>query len=72
MPNGVFVRRAGSTEDAYLVRDNGLLAWSAGGYIKPIDRPKKAEVLVLTPASTVAVIRAGYAPEVHPSTVTLS
>jgi len=72
LPDGVFVRRADSAEDAYLVWDNGLLAWSAGGYIERIERPKKAEVLVLTPASTVAVIRAGYAPEIHPSAVALS
>jgi len=72
LPNGVFVRPADSGEDAYLVWNNGLLAWSVGGYSERIDRPKKADVLVLTPASTVAVIRAGYAPEVHPSAVALS
>jgi hypothetical protein len=30
------------------------------------------EVKVLTPPSTVAAIRAGYAPEVHPSAVALA
>ena len=72
LPNGVFVRRAGSGEDAYLVWNDGLLAWSAGGYTRRLDRPKGAEVVVLTPASIVATIRAGYAPEIHPSALALS
>ncbi len=67
LPNGVFVRRADSGEDAYLVWNDGLLAWSPAGYKRRMDRPKEAEVLVLTPTSTVAAIRSGYLPEVHPS-----
>jgi hypothetical protein len=71
LPSGVFVRHADWGEDAYLVWNGGLLAWTAGGYTKRIDRPKKAEVAVLTPEATVAAIRAGYVPEVHPSAVAL-
>jgi hypothetical protein len=67
MPNGVFVRHADWGEDAYLVWNDGLLAWSAGGYTERRKRPKRAEVMVLTPESTVGVICAGYAPEIHPS-----
>src|SRR5262245_27957504 len=51
LPNGVFVRRAEWGEDAYLVWGGGLLAWTPGGYTARIDRPLKAEVLVLTPQS---------------------
>jgi hypothetical protein len=51
-------------ERAYLVRDERLLAWSPRGYGER-RRPKGAEVKLLTPPSTVATIRAGYAPEVH-------
>jgi hypothetical protein len=40
LPNGVFVRRADSEEDAYLVWNDGLLVWSAGGYTRRMDRPK--------------------------------
>jgi hypothetical protein len=72
MPNGVFVRRADWGEDAYLIWNGGLHAWSAGGYRERIDCPKKAKVSVLTPESTVAAIRAGYAPEIHPSVVALA
>jgi predicted SnoaL-like aldol condensation-catalyzing enzyme len=55
------------SEEPYLVHNNGLLAWSAGGYTKRIERPQNTEVIVLTPKSTVATIRAGYAPEIHAS-----
>jgi hypothetical protein len=72
MPNGVFVRHTDWGEDAYLVWNDGLLAWSAGGYTGRVERPMKAEVLVLTPESTMAVIRAGYNPEIHPSAVALA
>jgi hypothetical protein len=72
MPNGVFVRHAAWGEKAYLVWNDGLLAWTAGGYMERMDRPKYAEVLVLTPKSTVEAIRAGYAPEIHPSAVAIA
>jgi hypothetical protein len=72
LPNGVFVQHAKWGEDAFLVWHNGLLAWSAGGYTARWDCPKKAEVSVLTPASTVATIRAGYVPEIHPSAVAIA
>jgi hypothetical protein len=72
LPCGVFVRHADWGEDAYLVWNDGLFAWSAGGYTGRRDRPKKAEVAVLTPESTVGAIRAGYAPEIHPSAVALA
>ena len=52
---------------AYLVRGRRLLAWSAGGYTGRIARPAGVRVHVLTPESTVAAIRAGYAPDIHPS-----
>ena len=64
LPNGVFVKFA---EEPYLVHNDWLLAWSAGGYTKRMDRPHNAEVIVLTPKSTVATIRAGYVPEIHTS-----
>jgi hypothetical protein len=64
LPNGVFVKFA---EEPYLVYNDWLLGWSAGGYTKRMDRPHNAEVIVLTPNSTVAAIRAGYVPEIHTS-----
>jgi hypothetical protein len=41
--------------------------WSPGGYGERRPRPGGERVSVLTPASTVNVIRAGYVLEVHPS-----
>ena len=55
------------TSAAHLVRGDWLLPWSAGGYTGRLARPADLEVAVLTPESTVGVIRAGYAPDVHPS-----
>jgi hypothetical protein len=67
LPNGVFVKMADWGENAYLVWNDGLLLWTAGGYSGQKKRPHSAEVEVLTPKSTVEAIRAGYVPEIHPS-----
>jgi hypothetical protein len=67
LPDGVFVTTKASGEQAYLVWDNRLLEWSPGGYRQRRSRPKNEVVQVLTPKSTVEVIRAGYVPEVHSS-----
>ena len=67
LPDGVFVRHPGSRDSAWLVWGDGLLAWSAGGYTKRVARPTGVVLPVLTPASTVGAIRAGYVPDVHPS-----
>lgn len=72
LPGGVFVRHAEWGKDAYLVWNDGLFVWAAGGYTRRRDRPKKVRVTVLTPAATVATIRAGYSPSVHPSAVVLA
>jgi hypothetical protein len=69
LPDGVFVTVAAWGEQAYLVRGDHLLAWSPAGYGEQRRRPKRKEVMVLTPKSTVGTIRAGYVPEVHPSAV---
>lgn len=67
LPNGVFVAVAAWGAQAYLVRGDYLLAWSPGGYGERRRRPKREEVRVLTPPSTVKAIRAGYVPEMHAS-----
>jgi len=67
LPDGVFVRHPAWGDAAHLVRGDWLLPWSAGGYTGRLARPADLEVAVLTPESTVGVIRAGYAPDVHPS-----
>jgi hypothetical protein len=72
LPDGVFVHQPAWGEDTYLVRGGRLLVWSAGGYTRRITRPKNTTVQVLTPASTVAAIRAGYNPDVHCSAAKLA
>jgi hypothetical protein len=72
LPDGVFVTSAAWEGQAYLVRGDRLLAWTPGGYGEPRRRPKGEQVQLLTPASTVAAIGAGYAPELHPSALDLA
>jgi hypothetical protein len=63
LPPGAMVRLDGR---AWLVSDGWLLAWSFGGYGERRRVPREA-VEVLTPASAVAVLAAGYEVVVHPS-----
>jgi hypothetical protein len=72
MPSAVFVQVPDWGADVYLVWKDALLLWTAAGYNQRKERPKDAEVLVLTPASTVRVLRAGYAPQIHPSAARLA
>jgi hypothetical protein len=67
LPDGVFVLLEERGEQAYLVWGDRLLAWSPGGYRERRPRPKGEGVWLLTPKSTVEVIRADYVPEVHAS-----
>jgi hypothetical protein len=67
LPDGVFVQLGGPDGGACLIWGGNLLAWSPGGYTGRRPRPRGEVVTVLTPRSTVAAIRAGYVPEVHPS-----
>jgi len=64
LPEGTYVERAGQ---AWLVLDNMLLAWSADRYLDRHPRPANLDVTVLTPASIVAILRAGYRASRHPS-----
>jgi hypothetical protein len=66
LPDGVFVTRSGG-ERANLLWRGRLLQWSPARYQQLQVRRGAEEVAVLTPQSTVAAIRAGYVPDVHPS-----
>jgi hypothetical protein len=56
----------------YLVVGNNLLAWEPIGYTILVSPSAVAEeVEVLTPASIVAVLAAGYRPMLHPSAARL-
>jgi hypothetical protein len=56
-----------SDRKPWLLLGGQLLAWGPGGYGERRDRPQREEVTVLTPRSTVAVLRAGYLPVLHES-----
>lgn len=63
LPDGAMVAIDG---EPWLVRTGWRHRWTFAGYreAEPLDG---REVAVLTPAPTVAVLRAGYAPVLHPS-----
>lgn len=64
LSDGVFIR----LEDApLLVHGDRLHPWTPGGYGPAITRPSGRSVRVLTPRPVVAVISAGYRPELHPT-----
>jgi hypothetical protein len=63
LPDGAIVSLDGR---AWLVVDGGLRAWTHAGYAAP--RPWPVEPLtVLTPPSTIAAMRAGWQPQLHPT-----
>jgi hypothetical protein len=51
---------------AWLVRGDRLLEWSPEGYASRRARPHNTLLTLLTPPSILAVLRAGYAADVHP------
>lgn len=67
LPDGVFVMFPDGDGEPHLVLGEALLTWTPAGYTGRRDLRDVDEVTVLTPRSTVAAIRAGYGPEVHPS-----
>lgn len=54
-------------ESPALVLEDGLLPWTRAGYGSRIDRPQGGVATVLTPPSTVEVLRHGYRPVLHPT-----
>jgi hypothetical protein len=71
LPDGVFVMLRSEHGGPWLIWGDTMLAWSLEGYTERRARPVGESATVLTPRSTVAAIRAGYAPEVHPSALNL-
>jgi hypothetical protein len=47
-----------------LVRDEAVVPWTHAGYGEPRGRPRQGSATVLTPPSTVSVLRTGYRPQV--------
>ncbi len=66
LPNGTFIQLPDHAP-TYLVWGDGLYAYEYTHYAAPIQRPIAARVSVLTPPSTVQVLKAGYQPEIDAS-----
>lgn len=64
LPTGAFVLAG---DGPALVHDRTVLPWTVDGYGPPRRRPARGEVPVITPPSTVAVLRAGYRPQLDPA-----
>jgi hypothetical protein len=64
LPDGAMAELDGRP---WLVLGPHLFAWSHGGYRERQPRPRGADVTVLTPRATVAVLAAGYRPVLHPT-----
>jgi hypothetical protein len=65
LPSGTIFQSAGGL---FLIDRHRILRWSFDGY-QPVETEisPKARVTAITPAAVRDVLRAGYAPELHPS-----
>jgi hypothetical protein len=66
LPVGTMVSLDDETKVAWLVLNNKILRWSPAGYSRARALPD-GNVTVLSPASTVQALTAGYVASVHPS-----
>jgi len=57
LPDGAFVLHAGAP---HVVLDDTLVEWTREGYRARRERPARGDADVITPPTTVAVLRAGY------------
>jgi hypothetical protein len=64
LPDGAMIAEG---DAALAVRGHSLLPWTPAGYLAPRPRPGCGTVVLLTPPTTVAVLRAGYRPAWHES-----
>jgi hypothetical protein len=67
LPDGAMIADG---DTAYALRFGKAFRWSFAGYASPIafDRLAGRPLRLLTPATTIAVLRRGFAPVWHPST----
>ena len=64
LPDGAMIALDG---EAHAVRGSSLLRWTPAGYDGKKKRPAGITVDVLTPPAMLAVLKAGYRPQWHPS-----
>ena len=67
LPDGTMVALPADSSQAFLKRGGHLLPWSFEGYGAPVSLPASNTITLLTPPTTVAALRAGYEPAIHPS-----
>ncbi len=63
LPDGTFV--SSDDRDAYLLKAGKLFRWTPGGYELPISAKIGSPFKILTPASIVRVLKAGYPVDLH-------
>lgn len=68
LPDGTCVFEPG-TNYPVLVLGDYLLPCRPEGYGKALDRPRGVKAVVLTPKCLVAVLGAGYRPQLHPTAI---
>jgi len=66
LPDGAFVLTDLAPSTPHLVWADALVPYAPAGYGAPILRPE-GEALLLTPPSTVEVLKLGFVPVMHPS-----
>jgi hypothetical protein len=66
LPDGTFITFENKSK-SHLWFQKNMYEWSFSGYAKITSFKKNQEVNVLTPLSYVAVLKAGYVPQVHSS-----
>lgn len=67
LPGGTFVVFPEHRSTPFLILADRILPWRPAGYGPPCPRRAAPCCLVLTPKPTVALLRAGYQPMLHPS-----
>jgi len=68
LPDGVFI--TDDEQTAYLVLNQQLLRWTPAGYEDTAHQPINYPARLLTPASIVRTLGAGYPVMIHPSALT--
>lgn len=69
LPIGTMVAQG---ESLFVVSGHGLLPWSHQGYGAPLETIPPGRWTVMTPAPTIAALRAGFRPLWHPSAQTFT
>ena len=68
LPDGTFVALDGTPS---LVLGGSLVEWTTDGYAARVSRPFRGNATVITPPSTIAVLRAGYPVQIDAAAASL-